>query len=460
MPSAHIIGLGQSGIAAARLLNREGWQVTISDRGQTPGLIDHQQRLQLEGISTLLGFNFDLAAVTQTCGELPQLIVVSPGASWELPGLVAARAQGIEMIGEIELAWRYLRQYPWIGITGTNGKTTTTALTAAIFKAAGLNAPACGNIGYSVCDVALTAKSIDWIIAELSSYQLESAPTVVPKIAIWTTFTPDHLERHGTLERYRDAKALLLDQAQLQVLNADDAYLKKEFADRWPQAWWTSTQGKAALPSGGDRGTYIEEGWVMIAEQPILPISSSRMPGNHNQQNLLMAVTAAHLAGIPKEAIERAIATFAGVPHRLESIRDWQGIHFINDSKATNYDAAQIGLAAVEAPVILIAGGQSKRGDDELWLKTIQQKAAAVLLIGDAAAEFSQRLQDIGYSNYEIVHTMKNAVNRAAELAPSVSAKTVLLSPACASFDQYQNFEQRGDDFRQLCQNLQRSPGA
>ncbi|HEY9641339.1 MAG TPA: cyanophycin synthetase, partial [Coleofasciculaceae cyanobacterium] len=177
-----------------------------------------------------------------------------------------------------------------------------------------------------------------------------------------------------------------------------------------------------------------------------------RMVGAHNQQNLLMAVLAARLAGIEPAAIAEAVATFPGVPHRLEYICTWKGIDFINDSKATNYDAAQVGLSAVNAPAILIAGGEAKAGDDAGWLETIQDKAAAVLLIGSAAPAFADRLKQSGYLNVEIVETMDRAVVRGAELGQQLGAKVVLLSPACASFDQYQNFEQRGDDFRAQCQ--------
>nr|B8HW13.1 RecName: Full=UDP-N-acetylmuramoylalanine--D-glutamate ligase; AltName: Full=D-glutamic acid-adding enzyme; AltName: Full=UDP-N-acetylmuramoyl-L-alanyl-D-glutamate synthetase [Cyanothece sp. PCC 7425] len=447
MPHAHIIGLGQSGIAAARLLRREGWQVTISDRNSTPTLVEQQQRLDQEGIDVLLAHNFELDRDSHP----PDLVVVSPGVPWQGAGLVQARAAGIETIGEIELAWRHLQQFPWVGITGTNGKTTTTALVAAMFQTAGLKAIACGNIGYSVCDLVLSEQAIDWVIAEISSYQLESLPRLAPKIAVWTTFTPDHLERHGTLECYRETKAVLLQQAEYKVLNGDDPYLRQELSDRWPEVWWTSCNGRAALPHGIERGIYLEEGWVKVQEQPIVPVSSWKMPGHHNLQNLLLAVAVAHLGGIPVAAIAEAVNNFGGVPHRLEPICTWSGIQFINDSKATNYDAAETGLVAVPAPVILIAGGQAKQGDDRRWLEMIQTKAAAVLLIGAAANLFAQRLQEVGYDRYEIVETMANAVPRAAELAKKYSANIVLLSPACASFDQYKSFEQRGDDFRQLC---------
>jgi UDP-N-acetylmuramoylalanine--D-glutamate ligase len=201
-------------------------------------------------------------------------------------------------------------------------------------------------------------------------------------------------------------------------------------------------------------GVYIEDGWVRTQKEVILPANLFKMPGHHNQQNLLLAVAAARMAGIDKSAIAQAIVTFPGVPHRLELICTRQGIQFINDSKATNYDAAEVGLDAVKAPVILIAGGEAKAGDDSAWMAAIQAKAAAVLLIGSAAPTFAKRLQELGYTHYEMVETMEKAVQRSPDLAKQTNAAVVLLSPACASFDQYANFEQRGDHFRQLCLEL------
>lgn len=460
MKHAYVIGLGASGIAAALLLRRQGWQVTVSDRNNAATLHDTQKALSGEGVIVKLGHTLDPDPATT------QRIVVSPGVPWDAPALVKARESGIETMGEIELAWRSLSHVPWVGVTGTNGKTTTTALIAAIFQAAGFQAPACGNIGYAACELALqtlyptTPESplpilpLRWVIAELSSYQIEASSTIKPRIGIWTTFTPDHLSRHKTLENYYAIKAALLNQSQHQVLNGDDPYLRETGVERWPNACWTSVTGRANLPANPDQGVYIENGWAIAQGEPIVPISALRMVGDHNQQNLLMAVAAARLAGIGKEAIAQAIETFPGVPHRLEHICTWQGIDFINDSKATNYDAAQVGLAAVESPAILIAGGEAKAGDDTEWIATIRARAAAVLLIGDAAPTFAQRLEQQGYNNWEIVETMEKAIPRAAELAQRHQAKVVLLSPACASFDQYRSFEHRGDHFRQLCQNF------
>ncbi|MEH1942389.1 MAG: UDP-N-acetylmuramoyl-L-alanine--D-glutamate ligase [Nostoc sp.] len=489
MSRATVIGLGKSGVAAARLLKREGWEVELNDSNTSETLLQQQQELAAEQITVKLGQSLELNGA-----NLPQLIVVSPGVPWDIPVLIKARQLGIETIGEMELAWRNLRSLPWVGITGTNGKTTTTALIAAIFQAAELDAPACGNIGYAACDVALSWKgrgaggreqgaggageageageafdnsctdainrvspnsSLDWVIAEISSYQIESSVSLAPRIGVWTTFTPDHLSRHKTLENYYNIKAKLLRQSELQVFNGDDAYLRQKGLSAWPDAYWTSVKGKDFLIS--EKGFYIEDGWVVekltatSAPEPIVKVSTLRMVGEHNQQNLLMAVATARLAGINRDAIARAIVEFPGVAHRLEHICTWQGIDFINDSKATNYDAAEVGLASVNSPAILIAGGEAKAGDDTGWLAQIQTKAAAVLLIGSAAPTFAQRLQEVGYYSYHIVETMERAVPRAAELAKEYQAPVVLLSPACASFDQYPNFEVRGDRFRQLC---------
>ncbi|MBD2231756.1 UDP-N-acetylmuramoyl-L-alanine--D-glutamate ligase [Phormidium tenue] len=444
MKNAHVIGLGKSGVAAARLLHREGWQVVLSDRGSSPSLVTQQAALRQDGITVLLDYSFVPDSRTN-------LLVVSPGVPWDSPALVAARENGLEVIGETELAWRFLQDRPWVGITGTNGKTTTTALTAAIFQAAGLNAPACGNIGYAACELALEPTVPDWVIAELSSYQIEASATLAPKIGLWTTLTPDHLQRHGTVQNYAQIKATLMHRSELAVFNGDDPYLRQHMPEEFPSAYWTSAAGKRAIaplrPSA-----YVNDGWVKFEGIPIVRADALRMVGEHNQQNLLLAVTAACLAELDAEAIAAGVASFPGVPHRLEHICTWQGIDFINDSKATNYDAAEVGLRSVEAPAVLIAGGEAKEGDDTAWVQRIHERAATVLLIGDAAPQFAQRLETAGYRNYTIVEDMERAVERGAEVAPALGASVVLLSPACASFDQYPNFEQRGEHFRRLCQ--------
>lgn len=447
MPHATVIGLGKSGAAAARLLNHQGWQVTVSDQGDSEPLRRTKQILTQQGIAVKLG---------QPLAVDPAIdrIVVSPGVPWDSAVLVQARALGIEVMGEMELAWQTLKDIPWIAVTGTNGKTTVTSLLAAIFSATGCWAPACGNIGRAACEVALeaiaAARSPDWIIAEISSYQIEAAPSLAPHIGLWTTFTPDHLSRHKTLERYYRIKARLLLRSQQALLNGDDLYLRQQAAG-WSQAYWTCTQMSEDGPAPM---AYIKAGWVWVQNDKILPADALRMRGGHNQQNLLMAAATARLAGLAPEAIARGVESFPGVLHRLEQVLRWRGIDFINDSKATNYDAAEVGLRSVDAPVVLIAGGDPKVGEDAAWIAQIQAKAAFVLLIGDAAPAFAQRLDQVDYCTYKQVSTLDVAVPLAATLAQQYQAKAVLLSPACASFDQYPSFEHRGDHFRQLCQVL------
>jgi UDP-N-acetylmuramoylalanine--D-glutamate ligase len=341
-----------------------------------------------------------------------------------------------------------------VAITGTNGKTTTTALTDAIFQAAGLETKGCGNIGFAACELALLDTKPAWIIAELSSYQIESSDTLSPYIGVWTTLTPDHLARHKTVENYAAIKAKLVRNSQHQILNGDDAYLHNLGKADWQNATWTSVKGKQNLQGNPELGAWIEADRVFFRGEEVLTASSLKMPGDHNLQNLLMAVAIAKIAGIENSSIASGVASFPGVAHRLEYICTHAGVDYINDSKATNYDAADVGLNAVKAPAILIAGGEAKEGDDLAWLDTIKAKAAAVLLIGNAGTQFADRLKSVGYSNFEIVETMANAVARSSELAKQTGAKVVLLSPACASFDQYTSFEHRGDDFRELCHKL------
>ena len=462
MPKGEIIGLGRSGIAAARLLNKDGWQVTLVDsateeqiasRSNSSQLQESQAQLTREGVTVKLN-----SSVTLTRDNTPDLIVVSPGVPWDIKPLESARELGIETIGEIELAWRYLSDIPWIGITGTNGKTTTTALVAAIFQAAGLNAPACGNIGNAACELAIknlgSGNNFDWIVAELSSYQIESSSALAPQIGIFTTLTPDHLSRHKTLENYYQIKASLLNRCQQKIVNGNDRFLQEKGLELGKDVVWTSVKGKNSFADDRSVKVYLEDGWIVAFGELIAPVSLFKMPGEHNLQNLLVAVAAAKLAGIDKKAIAEAITSFPGVEHRLEYVCTYQGIKFINDSKATNYDAAEVGLNSVEAPAVLIAGGQGKAGDETAWIDSIKSNAAAVLLIGEAAPDFANRLSDRNYHDYQIVETMENAVSKSIAIALEKQAKVVLLSPACASFDQYLSFEARGKHFKQLCLDM------
>ena len=466
-----VLGMGKSGLAAAELLLHQGHSVWVCDERDNASLQECKSALETNGAKVQLGKPFSpIPGIEQ--------IVVSPGVNWLLPALETARASGIETIGEAELAWRSLDTVPWIGITGTNGKTTTTALVAAILGTAGLDAPACGNIGLPLCQVALDTlkgdRSPDWIVAELSSYQLESAAKLAAQIAVWTTLTDDHLARHGTLERYADIKASLSRRAKQAILNGDDGYILGQ-RSQWPQASWTSCSDRQAdthlAPLDASQKTDVRSNgasppaedrsdWVWHQGTPIVPLNDFALIGQHNHQNLLMAVAAARYAGISIPDIQKAIRTFPPMPHRLQPVQELAGVTFINDSKATNYDAAVVGLNSVTGPVVLIAGGDPKVGDGSHWFRAIRDKVGAVVLIGKAAEQFAASLKDFQYTDFQLVEGLETAVplafERAREIAQSAASPTatVLLSPACASFDQYANFERRGEHFQQCCQQL------
>ncbi|MFS8855629.1 UDP-N-acetylmuramoyl-L-alanine--D-glutamate ligase [Synechococcus sp. H55.7] len=467
-----VLGLGIAGLAAARLLRAQGYEVLVWDEQESPLLRQRQAELSQEGIPVRLGEPFQLATGVEQ-------VVVSPGIAWDHPLLQAARQQGIEVVGEAELAWRYLEHLPWVGITGTNGKSTTTALVAEMFKAAGLEGIPCGNIGLPLSQVALETLQgklePDWIVAELSSYQLEassrlmsSTPGGPPRIGVWTTFTPDHLERHGTLERYAGFKARLLDRAQWRVVNGEDPYLCRRRQD-WENTYWISLVAGQRDPTAF---VDLRESCLYIQGEAVAELGdfAERCPGQHNLQNLLLAAAAARLAGIPNAAIQKAIRSFAGMPHRLERVAQIQMgstlIRFVNDSKATNYEAGWVALNALPPPIVLIAGGRAKQGDPAAWLQLIRAKVARVLLIGEAGPTLAAALKGIHYTDVELVPTLDLAVERALAAACSLSRQrdgapaqpiTVLLSPACASFDQYSSFEHRGNHFRACCQALQGS---
>jgi UDP-N-acetylmuramoylalanine--D-glutamate ligase len=349
---------------------------------------------------------------------------------------------------------------PWIGITGTNGKTTVTHLVAHLLAEAGLDAPMCGNVGHSAAELALARLQPgqalpQWLVVELSSYQIESAPQLAPRIGLWTTLTPDHLERHGTLDNYRAIKRSLLERSDVRILNGDDPDLRSRAAS-WDQALWITAGPRAAAQAAGlEPALWIEADQVLQASGPLLDARALAMPGAHNRQNLLMATAVGLELGLSGPQMEAAFRRFPGVPHRLERIRELEGVSWFNDSKATNYDAAEVALRALDGPLVVLAGGESKRGDASGWIAGLQHKAAAVVLYGAAREEFSALLRNGGYGgSVQQVEGLAEAVPLARQLAAAAGCSGVLLSPACASFDQYSDFEARGEHFRQLVQNL------
>ncbi|MCS5698406.1 UDP-N-acetylmuramoyl-L-alanine--D-glutamate ligase [Cyanobium sp. FGCU-52] len=450
-----VIGMGRSGIGAARLLRNEGRRVVILESRGDEASEGLARSLRAEGIDVRLATPLSLESF-EALGSLPDLVVVSPGIRWDHPVLESLRQRGVAVQGEMAPAWRATAGIPWIGITGTNGKTTVTHLVHHLLTSAGLDAPLCGNVGFSAAELALArsgaaAARPDWLVVELSSYQIEAAPELAPRIGLWTTLTPDHLERHGTLDNYRAIKRRLLENAEVRILNADDADLRSR-ASSWEAATWVSAGPRAALPAGIEPEVWIEEGSVQARQGPLFAADCLAMPGAHNRQNLAMATAVGLQLGLAPALMEAAFRSFTGVPHRLERIREQDdGLLWFNDSKATNYDAAEVALRALDGPLVVLAGGQSKQGDATAWLRELQRQAAAVVLYGAAREEFRGLLEASGYGGaIHAVEGMEEAVPLAARLARESGSRAVLLSPACASFDQYSDFEARGDHFRRL----------
>ena len=458
-PYTLVLGLGRSGVGAARLLRQQGSSVLLIDSGSAPALDAKAAMLRAEGIAVALGVPLSESLLLQLEAQ-PERVIVSPGIRWDHPALEALRRAGIPSTGEISTAWEATRPVPWIGITGTNGKTTVTHLVAHLLAAAGLDAPMCGNVGRSAAELALERlqpgqRLPGWLVVELSSYQIEAAPVLAPRIGLWTTLTPDHLERHGTLDHYRAIKRSLLEHSQVRILNGDDPDLRSRAAS-WDQARWiTAGSRPIALAAGVDPHLWIEGDQVISSGGPLLDARALAMPGAHNRQNLLMATAVGLELGLDGAAMEAAFRAFPGVPHRLERVGELAGVTWFNDSKATNYDAAEVALKALDGPLVVLAGGEAKLGDASGWIAQLRRQASAVVLFGAASHAFQSLLQQGGYSGrVERVEGLAEAVPLAHRLSATLTCRAVLLSPACASFDQYSDFEARGDHFRTLVQAL------
>ncbi|MEB3304825.1 MAG: UDP-N-acetylmuramoyl-L-alanine--D-glutamate ligase [Cyanobacteriota bacterium] len=452
-----VVGMGRSGIGAARLLKAQGHPVLLLESRDGEALEAQASSLRADGIDVQLAAPLHL----DTFASLPRplTVIVSPGIRFDHPVLEALRQQGVRVQGEISPAWQFLGgSTPWIGITGTNGKTTVTHLVHHLLAQGGLDGPMCGNVGFSAAELALErltrGQLPQWLVVELSSYQIEASPEVAPRIGVWTTLTPDHLERHGTLARYRAIKRSLLEASGIRILNGDDPDLRAHAAS-WDQAQWVTAGAREALEGLLTPTLWVEGEMVHSAAGPLLRADSLAMPGAHNRQNLLMAAAVGLEVGLTPSVMEAAFRSFPGVPHRLERIREQGGITWVNDSKATNYDAAEVALKALEGPLVVLAGGQAKEGEAKGWLSQLQRQAAAVVLFGEARKAFGRMLLEGGYGGTVAASEgLEEAVESAQGLAQRLGCRTVLLSPACASFDQYSNFEARGDHFRQLVEAL------
>ena len=456
-----VVGLGRSGVGAARLLHHQGESVVVIEKGESVSLRSQAESLRQQGIQVELGRPLELSSFEPWRDTL-RTVVISPGIPWDHPTLDALRQEGVRIRGEMDLAWSALQDIPWIGITGTNGKTTVTLLLSHLLQVAGLQAPMGGNMGASAAEMALQISSghqqADWLVMELSSYQIEAAPEISPQIGLWTTLTPDHLERHGSLDAYRSIKRHLLERSELAIFNADDPDLRAQ-RPSWDRGVWVSAEG--ARPDGQPADLWIDDdGQVRDDSGPMFPAGVLAMPGAHNRQNLLMATAAARLIGISAAQIAEGLRSFPGVPHRLERLGCMaSGTTVYNDSKATNYAAAEVGLKALQGPVVVLAGGQTKRGDADGWLSQLKSQACSVVLYGSGAEELMTLLSNSGYGGeLHCCGDLSDAVRLAADASHRFEANGLILSPACASFDQYRDFEARGDHFRQLMEPLLKRP--
>ena len=439
-----VVGMGRSGIAAARFLRRRGAQVTVSDVRSAAALAREIPELVEQGIMVEAGGHGLLTFRRQ------DLIVVSPGVPLSTPELAQSRGFGTPIIGELELASQFLRGRV-LAITGSNGKTTTTTLVGEILAASGQPTQVGGNIGVPVVELVDAATEESWAVLEVSSFQLETAEGFRPRIAVILNITPDHLDRHGSFENYAQAKERIF-RAQtaedMLILNADDARAA-ECAERAKSAVWWFSRVRAVA-----RGAYVEAGEVIFrasAEaqaEKILPVEEVPLKGAHNVENALAAVCAARLAGVTAETIARGIRGFQAVEHRIEFVARQNGVEFYNDSKATNVDAAAKAILAFPAGIHLILGGRDKNSNYADLEQLLRERVRAVYTIGTAAEKIETQLR--GIVPLRACETLERAVVAAA--AAALPGEIVLLSPACSSFDQFENYEARGREFKRLVQ--------
>jgi len=443
-----VVGLGKSGVASALFMKERGARVTVSDtksgdelRNEIPVLLDH-------GITVETGGHGDRTFRGQ------DLIVVSPGVPVDAPPLVQARAAGENVIGEIELAAQFLPG-PIVAITGSNGKTTTTTLTGEIMTAAGFAALVGGNIGTPAISLADRAQPETVIVLEVSSFQLETIQTFRPKVAVVLNVTPDHLDRHRTLEVYVDAKARIFENQQASdfaVLNADDPICVTLAARTRAQVFWFSRQKEV------QHGAWVRDGNIVFrdasGQKEILQVSEIPLKGAHNLENVLAAACAGALMGCSPEKIRQAVRDFKAVEHRLEFVATIRGVDYYNDSKATNVDATIKALESFPANIHLILGGKDKGSDYTVLNDLLRQRVKRVYTIGAAAAKIESQIISPKNGGPELVHaeTLENAVRKASAVAQP--GDVVLLAPACASFDQFKSYEHRGKVFKEIVRGL------
>ncbi|MGA8367098.1 MAG: UDP-N-acetylmuramoyl-L-alanine--D-glutamate ligase [Candidatus Acidiferrales bacterium] len=439
-----VVGLARTGVAASLFSAGYGATVTATDDKPEAELAETAARLRAAGVTLELGGHLSKTFLDQ------DLIVVSPGVPANLPPLELARARGIPVWSEIELAWRFLRG-TLVAITGSNGKTTTTSLVAHILKTAGIPALTGGNIGVPLLSLAESSTDETVTVAEVSSFQLETIESFRPEIGVLLNLTPDHLDRHASFDDYGRAKMRLFENQldrDAAVLNADDPEVTRRMPSR-PRIFWFSRRKRVAEGAflRGNEIVFRSDGAeTVLARRDEIPLR-----GEHNVENVLAACAASHLAGAAPGAVASGVKTFRGVEHRLEFVAEIGGVTFYNDSKATNVDAALKAVEAFPGPLLVILGGKDKGSPYTALREPLRQRARAAILIGAAAEKIGAELGDA----VPLEHAA--TLDRAVELAMSRAkpGDVVLLAPACSSFDQFENYEHRGRIFKDLVAQLE-----
>ncbi|MDQ2944652.1 MAG: UDP-N-acetylmuramoyl-L-alanine--D-glutamate ligase [Acidobacteriota bacterium] len=438
-----VVGTKRSGMGAIELLLKQGARVRAMDA--QPPSPEQQAKFDAMGVPVM-------PQSSANTGDA-KLIVLSPAVPWDLPMLIEARRRGVPVIGEVELASRFL-EGPVIGITGSNGKTTTTALIGHLLKECGISHQIGGNIGTAVTSLVETSKPGQWIVLELSSFQLEAIQQFRAKIAACLNVTPDHLDRHHTFEGYAAAKARLFENQQMDdfaILNYDDATCRKYGAQAKAQVFWFSSSQR--VPAG----IWLEGETLRFGEPAFMMRHQIKLRGRHNVENVMAAALAAHLVGAKLTQIAEAIQTFPGVEHRIEFVRELNGVEYYNDSKATNVDATLKAIDAFAGGLWIILGGKNKGASYAPLAGPLREKAKAVLVIGaeppypySAAPSIRNALSesvpviDCGELERAVTYARKSAR----------PGDVVLLAPACASFDQFESYEHRGRAFKQIVEQL------
>jgi UDP-N-acetylmuramoylalanine--D-glutamate ligase len=440
-----VVGLARTGLATSLFCAARGAHVTATDTRAENEIGEALAPLRAAGVKLELGGHRENTFLEQ------DLIVPSPGVPADAPLLQAARAKGITIWSEVELADRFLHGR-LIGITGSNGKTTTTSLIEHILRNAGFSTILAGNIGTPLIARVEQTGDDSITVVELSSFQLELIETFRPNISVFLNLTADHLDRHHTFEAYGHAKARIFENqtaADSAILNADDP-ATTPLAPTKPHLYWFSRKQRVA------QGAFVRENGIVFRhdgrEETVLSLKEIPLPGAHNVENVLAAVVATRLAGAAAAAIAKGVRSFAGVEHRLEFVAEIGGVRYYNDSKATNVDATLKALDAFPGRILIVLGGKDKGSDYTLLQRPLREKAILALLIGAAADKIEKQIT--GSVAIERAGTIERAVEIASHAARP--GDVVLLAPACASFDQFQNYEHRGRVFKELVHQLER----